>query len=59
MSLLKIVSQALYSSDKRKRNFEVDNAILKSLNPEPKTLFCLYRDLNLNLTAKALREGEE
>jgi hypothetical protein len=59
MSLLKIVSQVLYSSDKRKRNFEIDNAILKVLNPKLKTLFCLYRNLNPNLPAKALKGGKK
>jgi len=37
----------------------LDNVILKALNPEPKTLSCLYRDLNQGLPASALRWGRE
>jgi hypothetical protein len=42
-----------------KRNFTIDNAISKTLNPKSKTLSYLYRDLNSGFPASALRDGRE
>lgn len=43
----------------RKWNIKIDEAILKALNPKPKTLSCLYRELNQGFSANALRGGRE
>lgn len=44
-------------SHSQKRNTQIEAIILKVLNPESKTLSCLYRDLNSGLPATALRGG--